>query len=94
MGSVLMPQNRKIEIQPAIDIIDPNRYCYYEHEHGHVSSFVLIFATAVNIVSSYHNSTFFLSVHDDFKKEIKECYAPYAKNVEDAKSFGKMNGSA
>ena len=34
------------------------------------------------------------SVHDDFKKEIKECYAPYATNIEDTRSFGKMNGSA
>jgi len=33
-------------------------------------------------------------VHDDFKKEIKECYAPYATNIEDTRSFGKMNGSA
>ncbi|XP_065058180.1 polycystin-2-like protein 1 [Rhopilema esculentum] len=33
-------------------------------------------------------------VHSDFKKEIKECYAPYATNIEDTRSFGKMNGSA
>ncbi|XP_057314432.1 polycystin-2-like isoform X2 [Hydractinia symbiolongicarpus] len=33
-------------------------------------------------------------VHSDFKKEIKECYAPYSPSVEDKRSFGIMNGSA
>lgn len=34
------------------------------------------------------------TVHKDFKSVIKECYAPYAKNIEDKNPYGKMNGSA
>jgi len=33
-------------------------------------------------------------VHDDFKKEIKECYASYSEGVEDRTSYGLGNGSA
>ena len=36
----------------------------------------------------------FYSVHEDFKSVIKECYAPYAKNIEDQTPYGKMNGTA
>jgi len=34
------------------------------------------------------------TVHTDFQKEIKECYAPYSPSVEDKQPFGPMNGTA
>jgi Polycystin cation channel. len=34
------------------------------------------------------------TVPDDFKKEIKECYAPYSESVEDKRAFRLMNGTA
>lgn len=34
------------------------------------------------------------TVHEDFKKEIKECFAPYSPSVEDKRPFRVMNGSA
>ncbi|CAH1795418.1 unnamed protein product [Owenia fusiformis] len=33
-------------------------------------------------------------VHDDFKKDITQCYDNYAESIEDKNPFGKMNGSA
>ena len=34
------------------------------------------------------------TVAEDFKKEIKECYAPYSKSTEDKSSFRLENGTA